>query len=118
MEEDTNIISEPSKKATASTVNPFDPTDSMIRLPDWPTTPFDSINKNEISAIYAQMEILKEDLKKKDEKIEQLQQHILTLETEPQQSKKKRRLSNDELEKQVSDSKDEKNVAYKKKSKN
>ena len=68
MEEDTNIISEPSKKATASTVNPFDPTDSMIRLPDWPTTPFDSINNNEISAIYAQMEILKEDIKKKDEK--------------------------------------------------
>ena len=47
-------------------------------------------------------------MKKKYERIDQLQGHILKLETElPLLGIKKRRLSNDELEQQVSDSKDE-----------
>ena len=71
-------------------------------LPDWPTSPFDE-------SVNARLELLEQELKKKDAKIDQLQEHILKLETELPLllGKKKRRLSNDELEQQVSDSKDE-----------
>ena len=71
-------------------------------LPDWPISPFDE-------DVNARLELLEQELKKKDAKIDQLQEHILKLETELPLllGKKKRRLSNDELEQQVSDSKDE-----------
>ena len=71
-------------------------------LPDWPSSPFDE-------GVNARLELLEQELKKKDAKIDQLQEHILKLETELPLllGKKKRRLSNDELEQQVSDSKDE-----------
>ena len=103
MESDT-VISEPSKKTTTPTAADQDMPSE--RLPDWPTTPFD----NDITELYKQIDLLKEDLKKRDTKIEQLEAHVLELETEtvPLSSKKKRRLSNDELEKQISDSKDDK----------
>ena len=73
-------------------------------LPNWPTAPSNGDN----TELYEQLELLKEEIKKRDSKIEQLEEHVLTLETEPLSSKKKRRLSNDELEKQLSDSKDDK----------
>ena len=71
-------------------------------LPDWPISPFDE-------DVNARLELLEQELKKKDAKIDQLQEHILKLETELPLllGKKKRRLSNDELKQQVSDSKDE-----------
>ena len=63
-------------------------------LPDWPISPFDE-------DVNARLELLEQELKKKDAKIDQLQEHILKLETELPLllGKKKRRLSNDELEK-------------------
>ena len=102
MESDT-VISEPAKKTTTPATDDQDM--SRERLPDWPNTPFD----NDITELYKQIDLLKEDLKKRDAKIEQLEDHVLTLETEtiPLTSKKKRRLSNDELEKQLSDSKND-----------
>ena len=78
-------------------------TESNEQLPDWPTTPFNNYNEE----IYAQLELLQQEIKKKDDKIDELQEHITTLETVDLQSKKKRRLSNDDFEQQVSDSKDE-----------
>ena len=102
MESDT-VISEPSKTTTTPATDDQDM--SRERLPDWPNTPFD----NDTTELYKQIDLLKEDLKKRDAKIEQLEDHVLTLETEtvPLTSKKKRRLSNDELEKQLSDSKND-----------
>ena len=106
MESDT-VISEPSKKTTTATPtrDAADEDMSSERHPDWPSTPFD----NDITELYKQIDLLKEDLKKRDAKIEELEDHVLTLETEtvPISSNKKRRLSNDELEKQLSDSKDD-----------
>ena len=61
-----------------------------------------------IPELYQQLELLKEEIKKRDATIDELESHVLSLETEPLSSKKKRRLSNDELEKQLSDSKDDK----------
>ena len=52
------------------------------------------------------MQLLKQQLKEKDAMITQLQQHILTLETEPLQNKK-RRLENDDWELQANDAKDD-----------
>jgi len=103
--ESYTVISEPAKKTTTSRTADRDEDRPSERLPDWPTTPFD----NDIKELYKQIDSLKEDLKKRDAKIEQLEDHVLTLETEtvPLSSKKKRRLSNDELEKQLSDSKDD-----------
>ena len=99
---DTNIVSEPSRRTTKSTTIDQDmPSES---LPNWPTAPSNGDN----TELYEQLELLKEEIKKRDTKIEQLEDHVLTLETEPLSSKKKRRLSNDELEKQLSDSKDDK----------
>ena len=60
------------------------------------------------------IQILKHELKMKDDKIDQLQKHVLWLETETLQSKKKRRLSNDDMEKQLSDSKDDQILQLKK----
>ena len=62
------------------------------------------------------IQILKHELKMKDDKIDQLQKHVLWLETETEtlQSKKKRRLSNDDMEKQLSDSKDDQILHLKK----
>ena len=104
MESDT-VISEPAKNTTRDTPTNADQDMPRERLPDWPTTPFD----NDITELYKQIDLLKEDLKKRDAKIDELQEHVLTLETEtvPISSNKKRRLSNDELEKQLSDSKDD-----------
>ena len=58
-------------------------------LPDWPSSPFDE-------GVNARLELLEQELKKKDEKIDQLQEHILKLETELPLllGKKKKRLSN------------------------
>ena len=99
---DTNIVSEPSRRTTKSTTIDQDmPSES---LSNWPTARFNGDN----TELYEQLELLKEEIKKRDTKIEQLEDHVLTLETEPLSSKKKRRLSNDELEKQLSDSKDDK----------
>ena len=71
----------------------------------WPTTPF---NEPGIPELCQQMELLREEIKKRDTKIEELQAHLLWIETETLTSRKKRRLSNDELENQLSDSKDDK----------
>ena len=123
MEEDTNFSEPTNLSTTSSTEEPVlhqrmvsDATDeeenlqsqpktteSNEQLPDWPTTPFNNYNEE----IYAQLELLQQEIKKKDDKIDELQEHITTLETVHLQSKKKRRLSNDELEQQVSNSKDE-----------
>ena len=71
----------------------------------WPTTPF---NEPGIPELFRQMELLREEIKKKDTKIEELKEHVLYVETETLAARKKRRLSNDELENQLSDSKDDK----------
>ena len=65
-----------------------------------------STKKDETEKIHEEMQLLKQQLKEKDAMITQLQQHILTLETEPLQNKK-RRLENDDWELQVNDAKDE-----------
>ena len=56
--------------------------------------------------IYEEMQQLKQQLEEKDAIITQLQQHILTLETELPLQNKKRRLDNDDWEQQAIDNKD------------
>ena len=100
-ESNEHMQSQPNQESTSTATRDQRTNETKERLPDWPSTPFDE-------DVHAQLEQLRQDMKKKDEKIDQLQEHILELETKlPLLGKKKRRLSNDELEQQVSDSKDE-----------
>ena len=66
-----------------------------------------STKKDETEKIHEEMQLLKQQLKEKDAMITQLQQHILTLETEQPLQKKKRRLENDDWELQANDAKDD-----------
>ena len=65
-----------------------------------------SLTKLDTNEICKEIHQLKQLIKDKDEKITQLEQHVLTLETEPLRNKK-RRLENDALDQQTSDSKDD-----------
>ena len=107
MEEDTNLDqsmpSEPMKNSNPARDSRDSRDSTNSNHPDWPTTPFDGI-----AELRQEIELLKEEIKKRDNKIEQLQDHVLFIETETLKSNKKRRLSNDELENQLSDSKDDK----------
>ena len=67
----------------------------------------DSTKNDKTDKIYEEMQVLKQQLKEKDAMITQLQQHILTLETELPLQNKKRRRENDDWEQQANDNKDE-----------
>ena len=104
MEEDESnedMQSQPNQELTSSTTRDQRTNETNERLPDWPTIPFNE-------DVHAQLEQLRKDMRKKDEKIDQLQEnilqmqeHITTLETTTIPipiHNKKRKFSNGKLD--------------------